>query len=120
MKTCRFPTMHRNLRCICLVLVALLFLVTGADRHGLRAEDCHVSAMQGGVTFPVSRLSSSSRCQISEVVNGYTTVGVIGRFLVPIAKRLYTHLLDQPVIMASLVRQLGLGAYQVSERGHNR
>ncbi|MEE9203728.1 MAG: hypothetical protein V3U08_01835 [Nitrospirales bacterium] len=120
MKACRFPTVQGTLSCIWRVLVALLFLTTGADRHGLRAEDCHVSAMQGGVTFPVSRLSASSRCKISEVVNGYTTVGVIGPVQAPIAKRLYTYLLDRPVIMASLVRQLGLGAYQVSERGHNR
>ncbi|MDA2911085.1 hypothetical protein MYX04_09170 [Nitrospiraceae bacterium AH_259_D15_M11_P09] len=120
MKACRFPTVQGTLPCIWRVLVALLFLITGADRHGLRAEDCHVSAMQGGVTFPVSRLSASSRCKISEVVNGYTTVGVIGPVQAPIAKRLYTHLLDRPVIMASLVRQLGLGAYQVSEQGHNR
>ncbi|MFQ5932602.1 MAG: hypothetical protein ACE5MM_09350 [Nitrospiraceae bacterium] len=120
MKTCRFPTVQGNLRCICLVLVALMFLITGAGRHGLSAEDCQVSAVQGGATFPVSRLSASSRCEISEVVNGYTTIGVIGPVQAPITKRLYTHLLDRPVIMALLVRQLGLGAYQVSERGHNR
>lgn len=81
------------------------------------AEDCQVPEEQKGMKFPVARLDAGTRCLIGDVVNRYTTSGLIGPVQTPIAQDLYEYLLDRPVMLASLVQRLELGPYQVAEKG---
>lgn len=83
----------------------------------LPAEDCDIEPSHEGIVFPVDRLSAASRCELAAVVDGYTTVGTVGPVQTPIPRELYAHLLDHPVILASLVRQLDIANYEVIERG---
>lgn len=82
--------------------------------------DCRVSAEQAGLRFPVDRLDPALRCLIGEVINGYTTFGVIEPVQTPIAPDLYVYLIDRPVLLASLLHQLEMASYQLSKRGPNR
>ncbi len=79
-----------------------------------------MSADQGGRQFPVDRLDPASRCLIGEVINGYTTVGVMGPIRIPIALDLYVYLIDRPVLLASLLRQLDMAKYELSPKGPNQ
>ena len=85
----------------------------------LPAEDCALEPSHEGIVFPVDRLSVASRCQIAAVVDGYTTLGTFGPVQTPIPRELYVHLLDHPVTLASLVRQLDIANYDVIERGEH-
>src|SRR5439155_25027904 len=57
-------------------MVLSLFLIGRAIE--LPAEDCQVAEEQGGMRFPVARLDAGTRCLIGDVVNRYTTSGLIG------------------------------------------
>ena len=87
---------------------------------GLPAEDCQIPEEQKGMKFPVARLDGGTRCLIGDVVNRYTTSGLIGPVQTPIAQDLYEYLLDRPVMLASLVQRLELGTYQVAEKGQHQ
>lgn len=86
----------------------------------LPAEDCQVADEQGGMQFPVAQLDAGTRCLIGDVVNRYTTSGLIGPVQAPIAQELYEYLLDRPVMLALLVQRLELGAYQVAEKAQHQ
>jgi len=84
------------------------------------ADECTVSATQGGILFPVDKLEDSTRCQISAIVNGYTTTGLVGPVQTPVTPQLYEYLLDRPPLIAALTERLGLGTYQFTARGLNQ
>jgi hypothetical protein len=86
----------------------------------LPAEDCQVAEEHGGMRFPVARLDAGTRCLIGDVVNRYTTSGLIGPVQSPITQELYVYLLDRPVMLALLVQRLELGAYQVAEKAQHQ
>jgi len=86
----------------------------------LPAQDCQVAEEQGGMKFPVAGLDAGTRCLIGDVVNRYTTSGLIGPVQAPITQELYEYLLDRPVMLALLVQRLELGAYQVAEKAQHQ
>lgn len=86
----------------------------------LLATNCPVEAEQGGLTFPVDRLDSASRCLIGTVIERSSASGVIGPVRTPVAQDLYAFLLDRPTMMATLVQRLGIGSYQCSVSGPDR
>ena len=100
-----------------ILVLSLLLIGPGIE---LPAEDCQVAEEQGGMRFPVARLDAGTRCLIGDVVNRYTTSGLIGPVQAPIAQELYEYLLDRPVMLALLVQRRGLGAYQVAEKAQHQ
>jgi hypothetical protein len=75
---------------------------------------------RSGAPVPVGELDPQDRCLVGAVLNSPTTSGQVGPVRVPIPVAFYEYLLDHPVLMAALVRQLELGAYQFSARGPNQ
>lgn len=84
------------------------------------ADNCTVAAEQGHLTLPVDRLDSVSRCLVSSVTDSPTTSGLIGPVRTQVPQHLYEYLLDHPPLIAALVRKLGLGDYQFTNRGPNQ
>lgn len=83
-------------------------------------DPCHLTAEKGGILFPVDRVDTAWRCRLGPIVNGYTTVGVIGPVQTPISQGLYEYLLDRPIVIASLVQRLGIANYHAAARGPNQ
>jgi len=83
-------------------------------------ESCTIAAEQGLRQFPVAQLDPAARCQLGNVVNDFSAAGAMGPVQTPIPLPLYTYLLDRPLLMASLIDRLGIGAYQFAVREPNQ
>ncbi|HKN86775.1 MAG TPA: hypothetical protein VJV04_07950, partial [Nitrospiraceae bacterium] len=70
--------------------------------------------------FPVDRLETDSRCLLADVIDHPDASGVIGPDRTPIGVELYTYLLDHPAMTAMLMHRMGLGSFQITEKGPNR
>jgi hypothetical protein len=54
---------------------------------------------------------------LTPLISKHTTSGTIGPLETPVSQELYEYLLDRPVITATLVERLGMGAYRFTSVG---
>jgi len=96
-------------------------ILSPVDAAAEKATDsCDAPTDMSLSEFQVAQLDLTTRCQLGHVINGHTTRGAIGPVETPVGRELYEYLLDRPVITASLVERLGIGAYRFVPRGPHR
>ena len=113
-----FDSVRIALLLLHLSLILGLVLVAVAD--GASERECRLSTEHGHMTFPVDQLETSSRCILANVIDHPSASGIIGPDQTPIGVELYTYLLDHPAVTAMLMHRMGLGSFQITEKGPNR
>jgi hypothetical protein len=103
----------------CGVLIVVLSMLLAGVAHGSEHE-CTLAAEHGNMAFPVDQLETDSRCLLADVIEHPSASGVIGPDQTPISVGLYTYLLDHPVLTAMLMQRMGMGSFQIMEKGPHR
>ena len=114
-----------NVTCVRVTILILnlsliLNLVLSAVAHGALDHECRLSSEHGHMAFPVDQLETDSRCLLADVIDHASASGVIGPDDTPIGLELYGYLLDHPAVTAMLMQRMGLGSFQIMEKGPNR
>lgn len=99
-------------------IVVLSILLAGVA-HGSEHE-CSLASEHGNMAFPVDQVAPDSRCLLADVIDHPSASGVIGPDQTPISVDLYIYLLDHPVLTAMLMQRMGMGSFQIMEKGSNR
>ncbi|WP_447972314.1 hypothetical protein [Nitrospira sp. Kam-Ns4a] len=99
-----------------IALVATTILLCAAAPV-LAREPCLPAELPGVPAVSLNRIEDELRCRVTAIVAGFTTSGTVGPVQAPVSRELYEFLLDHPWIIASLARQLDLGAYQAVAKG---
>ncbi len=98
----------------CCVAVAGML---AAPSQGMAENECRLAAEQGGMVFPVDKLTQANRCLVGGVANSPTTSGLVGPVRTPISAKLYEYLLDRPPVIAALLQRLNMANYQFTPKG---
>jgi hypothetical protein len=102
------------------VLIFHLSLVLIDGVHGASESGCFLASEHGHMAFPVEQLEADSRCLLADVIDHPSAAGVIGPDQTPIGVELYSYLLDHPAVTAMLMQRMGMGSFQIMEKGPNR
>jgi hypothetical protein len=102
------------------VLILHLSLVLIDGVHAASESGCFLASEHGHMAFPVEQLEADSRCLLADVIDHPSASGIIGPDQTPIGVELYSYLLDHPAVTAMLMQRLGMGSFQIMERGPNR
>ena len=100
--------------------VVILSILLGGVAHGAWERECPLASEHGHMTFAVDQLEPDSRCVLADVIDHPSASGVIGPNETPISVELYTYLLDHPAVAAMLMQRMGMGSFQIVEKGPNR
>ncbi|MGC4099157.1 MAG: hypothetical protein QM706_18755 [Nitrospira sp.] len=87
--------------------------------HG-QSESCSLSAVHGGLTFPVQRVDSDWACKLQDIIQDHTTETKVGPVRAALSESMYRHLLDHPPFAADVIGRLHLGLYRSEARGPSR
>jgi hypothetical protein len=102
------------------VRVVLLSILLVGVVHGASERECPLASEHGHMAFPVDRVEPDCRCILADVIDHPSASGVIGPNQTPISVELYTYLLDHPAMTAMLMQRMGMGSFQIVEKGPNR
>lgn len=100
--------------------VVVLSILLGGIAHGALERECPLASEHGRMTFPVDQLEPDCRCVLAGVIDHPSTFGIIGPNQTPISVELYTYLLDHPAVAAMLMQRMGMGSFQIVEKGPHR
>jgi hypothetical protein len=85
-----------------------------------RPQPCEIPPDERLREFRLADIDRPTRCLLTPLVAEHTTSGTIGPLQTPVGEELYAYLLDRPVITATLVERLGMGAYRFTPQGPGR
>lgn len=85
-----------------------------------QSETCSLPSEHRGMSFPVEKVDPDWACRLHTIVDGYTTVGVVGPIRTGLPEWLYHQLLDRPPLAAGLINRLDLALYKSEARGPGR
>lgn len=85
-----------------------------------QSESCSLSAVHGGLTFPVQRVDPDWACKLQDIIQDHTTETKVGPVGAALSESMYRHLLDHPPFAADMIGRLHLGLYRSEVRGPSR
>lgn len=114
------PSRPLNPRLVARLLVVGLGMgIVLSAEHG-QSESCSLSAVHGGLTFPVQRVDSDWACKLQPIIRDHTTETKVGPVRAALSESMYRHLLDHPPFAADVIGRLRLGLYRSEARGPSR